>query len=665
MEWRVVIILFGVVIGITTASICYITWKARRRSQQLSRLARERLIRVTRTLAATLLVGLSMRPYLLHGQELSAEDAQRAAPYFRYWELVDVPEPASAGVQDRLRTARRGAQRDFAGRGPVLARHFLHHIQASPGNTAFFFLFYAVGDVDTAQLLIQALLDPPLLQGMALGRDPGEMSIAIEAVLRNETVRTSPSVVGALEDTVKRARQQPGGIRVAEIAISLLGKCQTPEAARLLQQLAADSDRAIRAAAVEALGNSVSFAVGQTVQRTLAGDIDPDVRARAASSLARSQSPEAAASLQAALIRETDPRVIDETVRSLTNLHALPQDPMACLEVANRVWDTSVAQPLFDCWRAAANREDLINQAISASWTVRAFALHALAEIPRSLVQPIVPLAAMPTAPTPRSGGDNPRASTATSVNPPQVAFPAPVFEPAIRDRLLQSCVEILSQNISGLPAPNSLSYSAAQLVRDAFWEISGRNMVVALAFADRIVPINGHYTSIGRFGESYDLASKDGSAYASLRRPRQLLAAGLAGLLIASLLVLKRLRKIAVAMLASLGAWAVWSAFQTDVRELPPAPLFFLTVSCLAFLSAGLVVGAFARMPVRGWVKVAGGPVIAGVCAFLICGFTRSASLFPIGSEGWELIFDPLSSAVLAVPVALVLSLGMVRWKH
>lgn len=42
MEWRVVIILFGVVIGITAASICYITWKARRRSQQLSRLARER-----------------------------------------------------------------------------------------------------------------------------------------------------------------------------------------------------------------------------------------------------------------------------------------------------------------------------------------------------------------------------------------------------------------------------------------------------------------------------------------------------------------------------------------------------------------------------------------------------------------------------------------------
>jgi hypothetical protein len=201
--------------------------------------------------------------------------------------------------------------------------------------------------------------------------------------------------------------------------------------------------------------------------------------------------------------------------------------------------------------------------------------------------------------------------------------------------------------------------------VREAFWEISGRNMAVALAFADRIVPIHGRYTSIGRFGESYDLVSKDRAAYASWRRPQQLLAAGLAALLISPLLALKGLRKIAVAMLASLSMWAVWSAFQTDVRELPPAPLFFLTVSSLAFLSAGLVAGVFALLPVRGWVKVAAAPVIAGVGAFLICGFTRSTSLFPIESGGWELIFDPLGSALLAVPVALVLSLGLVRWKH
>jgi hypothetical protein len=621
--------------------------------------------RVVKTLVAALFVGVVLRPCLLQGQELSVEEVRRVTPYYRYWELVDVPESVSASVQDRLQTARREAQRDFAGRGQDLAQHFLHHVQASPGNTAFFFLFYAVGDVDTAQLLIQALLSPPLLQGLALGRDPGEMSIAIEAILKNETVRTSPNVVRALEDTVKRARQQLGGARVAAVAISLLGKCRTPEAARLLQQLATDADRAIRAAAVEALGNTVSSGAGQTVQRSLAGDLDPDVRAQAAASLTRSPTPEAVASLQAALIRETDPRVIDETVRSLTNLHALPQDPMACLEVANRVWDASVAQPLFDCWRATANREDLINQATSGGWTVRALALKVLAEIPRSSIQPIVPLVATSPAPTPRSEGDNNRTSIGTSVNPPQITLSTPVFDQPTRDRLLQSCVEILSQNISGLPAPNSLSDTTAQLVREAFWEISGRNMVVALAFADHIVPICGRYASIGRFGESYALASKDGLAYASLRRPRQVLAAGLAALLISPLLLVSRLRKFAVAMVVSLGMWAVWSAFQTDVRELPPVPLFFLTVSCLAFLSAGLVAGALALMPVRGWVKITAGPVIAGFVAFLVCGFTRSASLFPIGSEGWQLIFDPLSSAVLAVPVALTLSLGLVRGKR
>src|SRR5437879_6078707 len=117
---------------------------------------------------------LALLPRLAHAQELSAEEAQRAAPYYQYWQRVD-----SQG-------ALRQAQMDFAGRGTALAQHFLHHVQASPGNTAFFFLFRAVGDVGTARLLIQALLDPPIPQGAPLGRDPGELSIAIEAVLGNE-----------------------------------------------------------------------------------------------------------------------------------------------------------------------------------------------------------------------------------------------------------------------------------------------------------------------------------------------------------------------------------------------------------------------------------------------------------------------------------------------
>src|SRR5262249_639188 len=150
----------------------------------------------------------------------------------------------------------------------------------------------------------------------------------------------------------------------------------------------------------------------------------------------------------------------------------------------------------------------------------------------------------------------------------------------AQRDRLLQSSVEILSQSQSGLPVPNTLSYSTVQLVREAFWTISGREMVVALALADRITPVHGRYASLGRYGGSYGLAHRDPAGYAALRRPRQLLGAVIAALLAAPLLAFRRLRKLAVAMLASVGAWAVWSSFQTDIRELPPPPLFYLTVS-------------------------------------------------------------------------------------
>jgi hypothetical protein len=41
VDWHLVILLFGVVIGITIASIGFITWKARRRSRSISQLAQE------------------------------------------------------------------------------------------------------------------------------------------------------------------------------------------------------------------------------------------------------------------------------------------------------------------------------------------------------------------------------------------------------------------------------------------------------------------------------------------------------------------------------------------------------------------------------------------------------------------------------------------------
>lgn len=275
-----------------------------------------------------------------------------------------------------------------------------------------------------------------------------------------------------------------------------------------------------------------------------------------------------------------------------------------------------------------------------------------------------MPPITMPSPPPPLRGAIGSRESS----NRP-IGAPAPVPSPLVldqptRDRLLQSSVEILSRDISALPAPNTLSYATAQLARDALWELSGRNMSLALRFADRIVPVSGRYTSIGRFGESYDLAWKDRSSYVGFRRPRQLLAAGLAALLVLPLFVVKRWRKLAVALLVSLCMWAAWSLFQTDVRELPPPPLSFLTTSCLAFLAAGLVAGFLAVLQMRLWLKVVMSPVAAAVCALIVCGYTRSSGLFPIGSEGWELILEPLGSAVLAMPAALVLSLSLVGRK-
>jgi branched-subunit amino acid transport protein len=71
-----------------------------------------------------------------------------------------------------------------------------------------------------------------------------------------------------------------------------------------------------------------------------------------------------------------------------------------------------------------------------------------------------------------------------------------------------------------------------------------------------------------------------------------------------------------------------------------PALPLSFLTVSCLAFLSAGLVAGSFTLLRTSRWLRVIGVPIVAGIVALAVCGMTRSA--------------------LLAVPVGFVLSLGL-----
>jgi hypothetical protein len=47
---------------------------------------------------------------------------------------------------------------------------------------------------------------------------------------------------------------------------------------------------------------------------------------------------------------------------------------------------------------------------------------------------------------------------------------------------------------------------------------------------------------------------------------------------------------------------------------------------------------------------------VAAAVIGATVCGFTRNAGLFPSDMGGWERIFDPLATMILAVVAAAIL---------
>jgi hypothetical protein len=241
-------------------------------------------------------------------------------------------------------------------------------------------------------------------------------------------------------------------------------------------------------------------------------------------------------------------------------------------------------------------------------------------------------------------------------------------FDSATRDRLLTSVVEVLSHPVYAFPTDgDGVSYGTAQIARDALWEIAGRQMSVALRYADRVMPPYGRYTSTGRYAASYDLYGKDPAGYLAYRRPRQFLAA----LLIASpftiFLLHRWTRRSAVLLMIGILGWGTWSLFMKGVRELPPPPLHLLTIACIAFLAAGSVSALLAflsRTATRfSWLRDGlgkGGLAVVGGggVAFAVCAWARGNGLFPIGGEGWELIFDPLGSAILAVGAAVLLSL-------
>ncbi len=205
--------------------------------------------------------------------------------------------------------------------------------------------------------------------------------------------------------------------------------------------------------------------------------------------------------------------MVDDIVRSLAALGALPQDPKTCLALASRCWDPAAAQAPFQCWLASAPYDEVLTQATSAPFTVRALALQAV-------TQGLSPLSERISLPIARANASAPAVSRAPLEGP-------------TRDRLLTSLVETLSQPISGRPAPGTLSHSTVAIARDALWDATGRDMGLALTVAGRITPVSGRYSHEGRFGTFVDLAARDRDAYAAHQRPGQLLAAGGAAILV------------------------------------------------------------------------------------------------------------------------------------
>jgi hypothetical protein len=407
----------------------------------------------------------------------------------------------------------------------------------------------------------------------------------------------------------------------------------------------------------------------ETLARALQSDAEADARLQAATSLASLGLAEGVEPLRNALNVEKNPRVVDAIVAALERLNAPVVDPEASRRIAERCWEPAACSPLFERWRASVTRQGLIEAAITGPPILRALALHALVRVsePSARERPLISLPK--EAPPPPI--DRPAPGSRIIANRPiPVESPAPRvdFDAATQDRLLTSVVEVLSHPVSAFPnAREAISHGTAQITQDAFWEVSGRKIEVALPYADRIEPPYGRYTSTGRYAASYDLYGKDPAGYLAYRRPRQFLAALLIALPFTIFLLHRWTRRSAVLLMVGVLGWGTWSLFMTGVREIPPPPLHLLTIACVAFLAAGSVSALLAFLSRAGtrfsWLRDGlgkGGLAVvgAGGLAFAVCAWTRWNDLFPIGGEGWELIFDPLGSGILAVGAAVLLSL-------
>lgn len=575
---------------------------------------------------------------------LSDEDLRQISQFEQSPSLLDVPEFAREDMEPRVREAYSKARALFAGRGPELARHFLTHSGHPPSNSAWFFVLEAVADADTAILLIQALWDPPVVESgppISAGgktwmreRDRAEIQSAIASVLVDDAVSAAPSVLEALLEALERMRPArpelgPGD---ASRVVELMGYLKGGAAASALRHLASDPDPSIRSLALQGLGKvagdepqQAAAESSDTLSEALHSETDPRGRIEAAAALANIGSPEAGDTLQRALASEQHPMVVDAIVAALEKLDVRWPEAADCGDIVARSWEPGAARGPFACWREGATDLQLIDAAISSPGLLRVLALRAL------------------------------------------VAAPPITIDEASRERLLDSVVELLSRPSGAMPGPNAeLSTSAVWMLHDVLWELAGQEMRTALRYADEIGTQGMRYTTQGRFGASYALFHKDSEGYMDYRRPRQLGLGVLCVIAFSALMLWRRTRRLGLALTVAALAWILWSLGAEQLRELPPPPLQFLTLSAIGSASAGFTVATFALLERRPWPRSAAAVLVrtglaalgAGVLAFFLCGYTRWSGVFPIGGEGWELIFDPIGSAVIAIPTAIALSL-------
>jgi len=625
----------------------------------------------------------------LPASSLSPSDVQQLSRFDRQPSLRDVPAEARAEMAPRVHASYREVQAVFAGRGPDVARHFLTHTDYPPANEAYSFALEAVADTSTALILINALWDPPKVEsGPAISgggrtwlreRDKAEIHWAIVSVLVNETVRSDPRVVSALLEAIERLRptRRDLGPGDAGMVVELLGRCTGKEATTALQTLAEDPDAAIRGLAIQGLGHTTVPATPRdpastlaTVARSLRSDPEPRTRVEAAMALGKIGTAEGIPPLRDALESERHPLVVDAIVLALVALKAFPASPELCRTVVPRTWEAHAARFPFACWRASASPEALREAALTGPPQLRALALYALVEKAAEYIhtQPYLMFPPRAVAPPPPPAPGGARALMSLPVQPPAPS-PRPRIEldEPLRDRLLTSAVDVMSRPSAGIPDHGSeISSSTVLLVQEALWELADRDMAIALRYADRISTPGARSIMQGRYWASYDLWHKDKAAYLDYRRPRQAAAGALLAAVLAALLAWKRTRRAGALLVTVALTWSLWSLSATQLRELPPPPLQFLTISAIAFLCAGVSVAAMAHLskssaPDNLMQAVGRGSTAIGaaaILAFFACGYTRWYDLFPIGGEGWDLIFDPIGSAIIAAVAAAALVL-------